>query len=119
MKPTIATILTTFFASLAGFLALWWTIAPAAFIVALAMRLKPGISFLAGFAGIVIYWLPNILYRDISNNHILSTRLATLFPGHNYIVFIALCTVIGGLLGGLSALSGSLIVWVPRKRRRY
>lgn len=87
----------------------WWSIAIASFFVGLLSNLSPGKAFLAGFLGVAIFWLIVVLCKDIPNNHILSQRMATLmFKTPNYILFILVTVVVGGLVGGFAAWSGGL-----------
>jgi len=87
----------------------WWSIAIVSFFVGLLSNLSPGKAFLSGFLGIGIFWLIMILCKDIPNNHILSQRMATLvIKTPDYILFILMTVIIGGLVGGFAAWSGGL-----------
>lgn len=96
-------------AAIVEFFLPWWTIAVVAFIVSLVTALRPGKAFLAGFLGIMLFWLVIIVLRDIPNEHILSRRMAELFHLPGYGLFILVTIFIGGIVGGLSALSGALL----------
>ncbi len=109
MKLLISTILIAFLSSLTEFFLPWWTIAVVAFIVAMVIQLPPLKSFLSGFLGITLFWLPNIIFKDFSNEHILSRKMAALFHVPNYGVFIIVCVLLGSLVGGLGAFSGALL----------
>ena len=87
----------------------WWIIAVVSFLVMLVIGLKPGLSFLAGFTGIAVYWFVLILMKDMPNEHILSERMSKLFQLPNYEIFIVVTVFIGGLVGGLAALSAACI----------
>lgn len=88
----------------------WWTLTIPCFIFGLIGKLKPLKSFIAGFMGIAISWTILILIRDIQNQHILSKKLATLFPFQGkHVFFIIFCVLIGSLIGGLFAWSASII----------
>jgi hypothetical protein len=88
----------------------WWVIAPACFLVAVAMQLKPGISFLCGFASLFSMWGWYTLYISSVNEDILAHRLSVLLlNSDNSYMLIFLTALIGGLVGALSALSGSLL----------
>ena len=117
MKFTVSTILIALLSSLTEFFLPWWTIAIVAFIVSLVFRIKPGLAFLSGFLGIVFFWLPDILFKDFSNNHILSHRMAKLFGLPNSMLFILVSVLVGSLVGGLAALSGSLMAKQEKKRK--
>jgi hypothetical protein len=110
MKFIISTILISFLSSILEFFLPWWTLAIVAFIIPLFIKLKPWQAFCSGFTGILIFWLPNILYRDFNNEHILAMRMAKLFQMPNYMIFALVCAVVGSIIGGLAAFSGSLFL---------
>jgi hypothetical protein len=95
--------------ALATFFLPWWLIAVVAFLVALLSGLRPGKAFLAGFAGIALFWFVASLLRDIPNDHILSQRMAVLFfKKPSYFGFIGLSVFLGGLVGGMAGWTGAL-----------
>jgi hypothetical protein len=116
MKLIVSVVLIAIIAGIAEWFAPWWSLAIVAAVVAIAMKLSPGKAFLAGFLGIAVLWLGVVLWRDIPNNHILSERLAKLFKVPSYTLFIVVTAVLGGLIGGLAALAGALLV--PRWRKK-
>ena len=87
----------------------WWGIAVVSFIVSLFVSLRPGKAFLAGFLGIALFWLTAACIHELTNDHILSAKMAALFHLPNYVIFILVTALIGGLVGGLSAWAGALI----------
>jgi hypothetical protein len=110
MKFLITIILIAVCSAVAEYFLPWWTIAIVAFMVAIAMPLKPGKAFLSGFVGIALFWLCAALMKDIPNEHILSSRMAVLFfKKPNYDLFILVTVLVGGLVGGMAAWSGALI----------
>lgn len=95
----------------------WYTLTIPCFIFGLIGKLKPLRSFIAGFAGIAISWTMMILIRDIQNHHILSKKLASLFPFQgNHILFIIFCVLIGSILGGMFAWSASMLRTPVRRK---
>ena len=93
----------------------WWCIAPVAFIVSYLLRLKAGTGFLAGFLALFILWGGMAIMIDHSNEHILSGKIAVLFPLKvNYYLLFLLTGIIGGLVAGLGALSGTLMRKAPK-----
>ena len=89
----------------------WWILSVICFLGGLFAKRNAGISFLMGFIAVTLSWGSLILWLDLKNKHILSTRLASVFPlGGNPFYFILVSILIGSLLGGLSCLSGSLFV---------
>ena len=83
----------------------WWTIAIASFAVAYLVDTKSLASFFAGFLGIAILWVGMALYIDQSTHSILTEKVNRLLPLNAFL----LTGLIGGLVGGLSALTGSLV----------
>ena len=62
-------------------------------------------SFSAGFLGVGLLWLGMAMFIDVSTQSILTEKINRLLPLN---VFI-LTTLIGGLVGGLASLTGSLM----------
>jgi hypothetical protein len=84
----------------------WWAIAIIAFIAALYAGKTNTQAFWSGFGAIVIVWVTLALFKSIPNDHVLATRVAHLFHLPNWILLLAATALIGGLVGGLSSLSG-------------
>ena len=101
-------------AAITEWFAPWWTAAIVAAIAGYVSSLSTGKAFLAGFCGIALLWLVFALWRDIPNNHILSTRMAQLFTLSSYVLYILVTGVIGGIVGGLSAWSGAHLRFLLR-----
>ncbi|MDP5171651.1 MAG: hypothetical protein NWR72_15500 [Bacteroidia bacterium] len=104
----------------------FWSVAIVAFVVGLLLSQKrkkrlygrntpPARAFLAGFLAIFLLWGVRALLLDLGNESLLSLEIFTIIfqspealPYPSY-VMIALSATIGGLLGGLSAMSGNLL----------
>ena len=114
MRFIIGVILIIILSAVAEYYMPWWTIAIACFAVSFFSGQRPGRAFLMGFTGIAIFWLAVALMHDIANQHILSTKMAALFHLPNYALFICVTVFIGGLVGGLSAWSGALLIPKPQ-----
>ncbi len=87
----------------------WWGIGVVCFVVALNFKLSSGKAFLAGFVAIFFLWMGIALVTDYFNQHILSTRMASLFTLNNPYLFMGVAALIGGLVGGMSAWSAALL----------
>lgn len=87
----------------------WWFAAVIVFGVAFFMSQKPGITFLAGFAAIFIAWAVLALLKSIPNDNMLAGRVAHLFQLPNWILLLLVTCIVGGLVGGMAALSGALL----------
>lgn len=83
----------------------WWSMAFGAAAVAYFVGNSGGISFLAGLFGVALLWLGMAMYVDAGTQSILTVKVNKLLPLN---VFV-LTSVIGGLVGGLGALSGALL----------
>lgn len=93
-----------------GYFLPWWVVAIAAFGGALVIGKTPALSFWSGFAAVFIDWTALALFKSIPNDHILASRVAQLFPmPHHWIWLLAVTALLGGIVGGLSALSGVLL----------
>ncbi len=88
----------------------WWAAAIIAFIVSLVVGGKSGKAFLSGFAAIFAAWTILALMKSIPNENVLAGRVVQLFPlPNNWIWVLVVTVVIGGITGGMSALSGALL----------
>lgn len=88
----------------------WWSFVVTNFIIAFAIPIKPAQSFSAGALGVGSLWAGLAFGIDMSNNHILSTKVAKILPmGGSYLVLIFATFAIGALLGGLASLTGSFL----------
>jgi hypothetical protein len=115
MRFTLQVLLISILAAVAEIFLPWWSVAIVSFIVSLRAGRTPGRSFLMGFLGIFIFWTVAALITDIANEHILSGRVARVFhPLLNGYIFIIICAVVGGIVGGVAAWSAALFR-VPKK----
>jgi hypothetical protein len=83
----------------------WWTMAIVAFVIGYFFHNSGTTSFAAGFLGAGLLWLVMAYYMDSSTQSMLTDKVNKLFPLN---VFI-LMTIVGGLVGGFAALTGTLI----------
>ena len=99
----ILTFISTFFLP-------WWAAALIAFLAALFIGKTSGKSFWAGFGAVFIAWTILALIKSIPNNNMLASRVVQLFPlPHQWILLLLITALIGGLVGGMAALSGMLL----------
>ena len=110
MKFLTATVLTALLAFISGLFLPWWGIATAALLVAAIIHQKAGKAFLSGLLGIFLLWAGIAWWIDIKNTSVLSQKVASILPlGGNTIAIIAVTGLVGGLVGGFAAMSGSFL----------
>jgi apolipoprotein N-acyltransferase len=110
MKFLTALLLTALTAFAAGFWLDWWSIAIAAFLIALLVHQRAGKAFLSGFLGVFILWGILSWWIDIKNGGILSKKIAEVLPlGGSSLLLILVTAFIGALVAGFGALSGSYL----------
>ncbi len=110
MRFLLSVVLIILLAFIAGIYLPWWSIAIIAFAVALLVPQSMGKSFLAGFIGIFLLWLLLAFWIDSKNESILSQKVAQLFSlGNSSFALIIVTAIIGALVGGFAAMSGSTL----------
>ena len=88
----------------------WWSFAITSLVIAAAVHQKPWKAFLAAFLAQFVLWAILAFMIDNANQHLLSVKVANILPLHgSYISLILLTAFIGGLVAGLSALTGSFL----------
>ena len=110
MKFVISIILTGLLAFVIDLYLPWWGITIAAFFVAALIHQRPRNSYVSGFLGIFILWFLLVWLIDVKNQSILSKKIALLLPvGGSVFLLMLVTALIGGIIGGLGALSGSYL----------
>ncbi|MES2734217.1 MAG: hypothetical protein V4714_20890 [Bacteroidota bacterium] len=84
----------------------WWMIALIPFGLAFWQASASGKAFISGFVGIALGWLGMSLLIHLRTGGILTARVAGIFSLPNSMLLILATVLIGGLVGGLAALSG-------------
>lgn len=84
----------------------WWILAVVAFGLAFWLAKKASGAFWAGFAAIFLGWLGLSLFFHLRNDGILTSRVATLFTLPQPWLLLLVTALVGGLVGGLAALTG-------------
>lgn len=110
----VAAILTLGF--LTGSWLPWWFIAIIAAIVCFLVPARSFPAFFYGFLAGILLWGGLALEKDWANNHLLSIQIGKLFNGVSPIVLILITAVLGGLISGLGALTGSSLRAVFQKK---
>lgn len=116
MKFFSATILTALLAFIGGLYMPWWSLAIAAFLVAVLIHQKAGKAFFAGFSGVFLLWAGLAWWIDIKNDGYLSKKIAQLLPlGGSTVALILVTAFIGALVAGFGAMTGSFLRSTGRK----
>jgi hypothetical protein len=88
----------------------WWSIAVAAFIIAVVIPQRPGKSFLAGFLALFFLWGALAYWISDKNENLLAHKVSMLILKMDSPYMLILATaLIGALVAGLAALSGSFL----------
>lgn len=111
MKFLVAIILTALLSFISGiYIPLWWFFAVVALVVALLVHQTGGKAFFAGFLGLFFLWFILAFWMDNENEGVLSVKIASLLPlGGSKWMLIIVTALIGGVVAGFAALSGSYL----------
>lgn len=89
----------------------WWIIAPICLTASFFLSTSKKQAFWSGFAGVFILWLVKILSVSVPNEHLLANKVGQVFmlpaSDTNWIVLLIVSSLIGGIVGGLSSLTGN------------
>lgn len=86
----------------------WWSVAICAFSVNLLIPTRGFNAFLSGFLGVGLLWLLFAWLIDWNTNSLLTSKVAEVMRLNNTLLLVAVSGLVGGITGGLAALTGSL-----------
>jgi hypothetical protein len=87
----------------------WWVISIAAFIVAFAIPQLPWKAFISGFLALFLLWAIMSWMISAANNDLLAGKVSMIILNQDNTGLLILVTgLIGGLVAGFGALTGSL-----------
>lgn len=110
MKILLSIILTALLAFIGGLYLPWWSLAVAAFLVAVLVHQSPAKAFVGGFAALFLLWGGLAWWIDMKNQGLLSKKIAAILPlGGDTLLLILVTALVAGLVAGLAALSGSFL----------
>lgn len=110
MKFITSLILTALLSFVACLYLPWWSIAIAAFIVAALIPQGAVKSFLTGFTALFLLWGGLSFWISNNNEHLLAHKVSmVLLKMDNPWVLIFATAIIGALVAGFGALSGSFL----------
>jgi hypothetical protein len=107
MKFLIHTVLLLVIAFVFELFLPWWSIALATGIGAAVIC--PKNPFLTGFSAIVVLWVGKALITQLQATTDLAAKIAALLMVNQVGLLIALMALLGGCVGGLSALTGAYL----------
>ncbi|MGK7390845.1 MAG: hypothetical protein ACNS60_10850 [Candidatus Cyclobacteriaceae bacterium M2_1C_046] len=119
MKFLIQMILTLLLGLILAQFLPFWSVAIAGFVAGLFIKINGFKSFFAGFLGIALLWGFSAWFISSANNHILMERIAGVFTLSPALLLL-LTSVLGGLIGGFAAASGTQLrhVLFPGRKRK-
>jgi hypothetical protein len=110
MKFIVSTILIILFSFLAGLYFPWWTVAIIAFLISIIIRQGHLASFICGFISLFLLWGFLGFWISLQNGHILAHRVSLLiFKTDSPFLLIFVTALIGSMVAGFAALTGSYI----------
>jgi hypothetical protein len=110
MKFIVTLILTALLSFAVCLYLPWWSIAVIAFIIAAAIPQKPGRAFLSGFLALFILWGALSFWINSKNDGVLAHKVSQLIiKADNPYILILVTAIIGALVAGFAALSGSYL----------
>jgi hypothetical protein len=110
MKFFISLVLTALLSFAACLYLPWWSIAVAAFIVAVLIPQNPGKAFSTGFLALLLLWGGLSFWISSNNEHLLAHKISTLIiKADNPYYLIFATAFIGALVAGFAALCGSYV----------
>jgi hypothetical protein len=110
MKFFVSIMLTALMGFALGLYLPWWSVAIAGFTISFFLYQKPFIALATGFLGIFFLWALLTIVRSQANDHILAHRVSIfILKKDSPDLLITLSALIGGIIGGMGALCGSLL----------
>lgn len=114
MKFIISIILTALLSFAVCLYFSWWSIALVAFIVAILIPQKAGVSFFSAFIAIFFLWAGLCFWISNNNGHLLAHKISFLIlKVDNPFLLIFATAFIGALVSGFAAMAGSYLT--PKK----
>jgi hypothetical protein len=115
MKFFAALFLTALLSFITGLFLPWWSIAIAALIVAVLIHQQAGRAFASAMLGVIILWGGLAWWISLKNQGLLAGKIAHILPfSGNTLLLILTTALIGGLVAGFGAMTGSFLRSKPR-----
>ncbi|MDP4679235.1 MAG: hypothetical protein NWS46_02590 [Cyclobacteriaceae bacterium] len=104
-----------------GFVMPWWSIVVCCIAISFFL---PGYSFnafLSGFLGVGLLWMVMAWKYDMLSGSNMSSKILQLFPIDDHIILIVVTGLLGGLVGGFSAITGNTFrqLFIKKKKGSF
>ncbi len=96
----------------------WWSALIVLAVFSALLRISPGTAFAFGSGILGPMWMIYAIFLNQTNDGILAARIGELFQGIKASNLIQISTALATLMGGLSAMTGSLFMNMFRKNQR-
>lgn len=108
MKSVLVFFITIILVALIQWWLPWYCLAIPTFLIGFIYhQKKSATAFFIGFLAVFLLWFTMIFIINQNNNSILANRLSLLFFKHQWVLLLMLVnSLIGGLVAGISMLSG-------------
>jgi hypothetical protein len=88
----------------------WWSIAIVCCLISALIPQRPGIAFLCGFISLFLLWGGLSFWISTNNGHLLAHKVSMIILNKdNPNMLILITGLIGGVVAGFAALTGSLL----------
>ncbi len=94
----------------------WWSVAIIPFAAGLLFAKKGGQAFAIGCIGVFLVWLIHTLLIQYGSTGLMGDKIATLF-GLPAPALIVVTATLGGIIGGISGLTGYYLSHTSKKRQ--
>lgn len=116
MKFIIAVLITALLAYSLGLFLPWWCVALAGLLSGFFIQQTRFVSFLSAFIAIALLWGGMSYFMSSANDHILSRKMSMLILKIDSPYWMIVVTsLVGGLVSGMSSLTGSSLSWIFKK----
>ncbi|MFN4257165.1 MAG: hypothetical protein ACK4Q5_19365 [Saprospiraceae bacterium] len=93
----------------------WWSLAATGAASGLLFKIKPGAAFALGFAAGTLLWGTLAGWQNALNAGKLAAQIGGVFQGLTAAQLIWATGALGGLLAGMGALTGALLLGIREK----
>ncbi len=95
----------------------WWFIIFIPFTLGLIFEDNYISHFLSGFIGVTISWIFLLLSIEYQSESILSSKIIEILKINSINILIIITALIGGIISGLSSITGLALISIFRKKK--